>query len=107
MERTKLTLSIDRHVIERAKQNAVEQHTTVSAMVEAFLREATKDKQTPAQEEPVTDVIDTELPSDLQALAGCLKDYADLDPDEVRYQYLKEKYHLGCVSKPPRGTFDE
>ena len=45
MKRAKLTLTIDPRVVEEAKRKASEQHTTVSAMVETFLRQATTGSQ--------------------------------------------------------------
>ena len=96
MKRAKLTLTIDPRVAEEAKKKASEQHTTVSAMVETFLRQATTGSRSrPTEGERYTAAPDPELPADLQMLAGCLKEYAEFDPDGARYGHLKEKYLHG------------
>ena len=93
MKRAKLTRTIDPRVAEEAKRKASEQHTTVSAMVETFLRQVTTGSRSrPTEGERYAAATDPELPADLQMLSGCLKDYADLDPDEVRYGHLEETY---------------
>ena len=67
MKRAKLTLTIDPRVVEEAKRKASEQHTTVSAMVETFLHQATTGSQSrPTEGERYTAATDPELPADFK-----------------------------------------
>lgn len=79
---TKLTLSLDKDVIEKAKEYAKEHQMSLSKMIEIMLMKTiAKTKNYPS--------------SKTDAIIGMLEDPGpDFDYDEARYQYLKEKYNL-------------
>lgn len=75
---SKLTLSVDDDVIRRAKSWAAREGTSVSQLVESFLREASTAPETPGHGAPPV----------LQRLRGCLK---GLDVEAHR-RHLEAKY---------------
>jgi hypothetical protein len=77
----KLTLSLDKELIEQAKQFSRRQHKSLSKMVENYLRQATSP---PAREEHLTPLV--------KELSGLIKpDQADRHKEEYA-DYLVEKY---------------
>lgn len=74
----KLTLSVNKQVIQRAKKLAAREGTSVSRLVESFLREAASDDSLSGQ--PVPPV--------LRRLRGCLK---SARPSDYR-RHLEAKY---------------
>lgn len=82
---TKLTLSVDEDIIAKAKVFAKEKHTSLSKMVEDYLKTLLKSKD---------DKVKSKA-SILDELVGILKDPGpDWDPDQARYEYLKKRYDL-------------
>lgn len=78
---TKLTLSLNEDIIAKAKVFAKDHNTSVSKMVEDFLRTITVEKKKSYPENPV------------DKLAGIIND-PGIDYDQMRYEALKEKYGL-------------
>lgn len=82
---TKLTLSVDHQIIERAKEYAQDKGTSVSKLVEDYLNKITASN---SKEK-------TKGQSELMKLKGVLgRVTSDFDFDEARDQYMKEKYKL-------------
>ena len=79
---TKLTLSIDEKVIEKAKRISRQQGKSLSKMVEEYLDSLSN------KNEGQTSVV--------QKLSGILKDKvpADVDWKKEKMDYLKKKYDL-------------
>jgi predicted HicB family RNase H-like nuclease len=79
-EKKKLTLRINAHLIEQAKQYASQHDTSVSQLVETFLQELHRQ----AQQDSATPVLDS--------LEGILPPETAVDQ---YYDYLVEKYGSG------------
>lgn len=81
---TKLTLSLDKEIIERAKKYAKERHTSLSNMVENyfnFITSAPKGKKSTDEDKtPITDALSGSL--------GKIK----IDEKKEITNYLMEKY---------------
>jgi HEPN domain-containing protein len=77
----KLTLSLDRDVIEKAKIYAKSNEVSLSKLIESYLSAVTK-------EQPVTPEI-TPL---VESLSGVIKLPDDYDEKENYTDYLMEKY---------------
>ena len=78
---TKLTLSLDRDIIEQAKELARSQHQSLSKLIEDYLRQVTKTKKTSLAVTPLVGRLSGVL--DARKVANCKQDYAD---------YLMDKY---------------
>lgn len=89
METTKLTLSLDKEVIEQAKHVARTKGLSLSKYIQAFLESSIKKEKTMI---PATGNI----PDDIRQLRGILKgqDITKKDIKEAKYEYLKKKYDL-------------
>lgn len=78
---TKLTLSLDQDVIERAKKYARRRHRSLSGLVESYLREVTR-----------TDLAADEVTPIVAELSGVIPtEAADVHRDDYA-DYLTEKY---------------
>ncbi len=78
---TKLTLSVEKEVIEKAKQYAQKHHKSLSQLVEHYLEYLTEgEKYAPEIDPEVLDLADEITPEELP------------DIDEAKYRYLKDKY---------------
>ncbi len=76
---TKLTLRMNKFLIEKAKRNAKARGRSLSSIVEDYLKIITKSEED-----------NIELPPNVKALSGIL---ANSDLDEKDYKkYLEEKY---------------
>lgn len=80
---TKLTLSIKSEVIAKAKVYAKANGTSVSKLVEDYLKNLSQ---------PITDIEAQEWSPGLRALVGCVSLPEDVDYKEVYRAYLEEKY---------------
>lgn len=83
---TKLTLAIDPGVVRRAKSYAGAHNTTVSGLVESYLRRITSDA---VGEETVRY---GQVPSVTQSLIGAIGRAEEVDAARLREEYLTEKY---------------
>lgn len=79
---TKLTLSLDKKVIEEAKIYAKTTGRSLSEMVETYLKKVTKPQQ----------VNEEELSEDLKKLYGCIKLPESFDYKKEMGNILYEKY---------------
>jgi dsDNA-specific endonuclease/ATPase MutS2 len=78
---TKLTLSLDRDIIEQAKEFAQSQHQSLSKLIEGYLRQVTRAKDAKL---PVTPIV--------ASLSGVL-DAGKIGDHKHEYaNYLAEKY---------------
>jgi hypothetical protein len=81
--KTKLTLSIDKTVLEKAKKLTKKNHKSLSRIFEDYLREITRPRKNKART-PVTD-----------NLSGILSDYyAGKSYQEMKEEMYKDKYGL-------------
>lgn len=78
---TKLTLLVDKSVVEKAKQYAREKNTSLSNLVENFLAKLTQAEQ---QEEDISPLV--------KSLSGVLKLEAEEDIKKEYADYLQQKY---------------
>lgn len=80
----KLTLSIEKSVIDKAKDFARRNHTSLSQMIEDYFARVTeKDKKD-----------DDELSPIIKELSGVLKLPKDFDHKKDRLEYLEKKYGI-------------
>jgi hypothetical protein len=86
MATTKLTLSIEPEIVDRAKQYAKRRQISLSKLIQDYLDQISKNRPEP----------EGNIPQDILDLTGILKDKFpnDIDLKEERYQYLKDKYGL-------------
>ena len=113
--KTKLTVTIDSEVLPRAKEYARQHGVSLSTLIEQSLREALR-AEAPAEGtswaarktlEEIVSYLDDETPEERQArmedeslpigtrLLGQLrnlKQLTDVELDDIRYEYLSEKY---------------
>ncbi len=80
---SKLTLSIDKDLIEAAKREAASRNTSLSQLVSTYLRIITS-------EQPTAKLNEEGLPPATRALSGLLKK-ANVDLD-ARIDYLEKKH---------------
>ncbi|MEX0846068.1 MAG: DUF6364 family protein [Balneolaceae bacterium] len=86
----KLTLSIDKDIIKNAKEYAKEEGTSVSKLVENYLRMIVQDESVAANEPITTYHTVDELSPIIKSLTGII-DKNKITKNE-RFQYLKKKY---------------
>mgnify|MGYP005815733757 CR=1 FL=1 len=79
---TKLTLSLDKEVIEEAKAYAKATGRSLSEMIETYLKKVTRPQK----------VDEEELSEDLKKLYGCIKLPEDFDYKKEMGKILYEKY---------------
>jgi hypothetical protein len=79
---TKLTLSIDKSVIERAKKYAHRRRRSLSGLVENYLREVTRADLGNEEVTPVVAELSGVLPAD--AVTAHRDDYSDYLADKYR-----------------------
>lgn len=77
---TKLTLTVEKEVIEKAKSYARHTGRSLSEIVEDYLQELTAEHETKG------------ISSKLQRILGAVKLPEDFDEDKVRREYLEKKY---------------
>lgn len=86
----KLTLSLDKDVIENAKKYANKKGTSVSKLVENYLRVIVQDESVAANE-PVTEYLaEEELSPIIKSLTGIIE--KNKVTGNARFEYLKKKY---------------
>ena len=78
---TKLTLSVEKEIIEKAKRYAQEHSRSLSEIVAKYLAYLTEDKEYLEDIDPEVLDLSDEIP---------LEELPELD--EAKYQYLKKKY---------------
>ena len=89
MEAAKLTLSVNKETIERAKDIAKKRGLSLSKFIQDFLEKSIKN-------ESLEDELDGNIPLEIRQLRGILKDN-DLSKDQlkdIKYECLKKKYDL-------------
>ncbi len=79
---TKLTLKLDKTIIQKAKLFAKENKVSLSALVEKYFESLTKK----------VDKKDLNLSPAVRALSGVLKLKEFSETDQIRDEYLMEKY---------------
>jgi hypothetical protein len=79
---TKLTLKLDKNVIQKAKAFARNNNVSLSALVEHYFDSITKKKN----------LKYLNLTPTVKALSGSLQPNNKVKPDDVRDEYLIEKY---------------
>jgi len=80
---TKLTLSVEKDTIEKAKRFAERQNKSLSRIVESYLEYLTDDAPSTEVDPEVLALSDTISPNELP------------DIDDLKYQFLRDK-HLGA-----------
>jgi len=90
MAAQKLTLSIAPDVIDKAKEYAKQKHTSISKLVQNYLKDIAK------TENKAIVTPENEIPEDILKLTGILKGKVpdDIDLWDAKYEYLKKKYDL-------------
>jgi len=85
---TKLTLVVDPNIVRRAKSYASSHATSVSALIEAYLKQLTESEQDNVSADPHS------WPPLTRKLFGSLHTQSsqDIDDDALRTRYLSEKY---------------
>jgi hypothetical protein len=97
MATTKLTLSVDHKMVEKAKRYAAKHHTSISKLVTAYLKGVTE-KDEEAEDPFLTKIreINRGAPKQLHKLRGILKGKVpdDINLWDAKWEYLKEKHGL-------------
>ena len=78
---TKLTLSVDRQVIEKAKEYSKSRKISLSRLIESYLSSLTANKK-----------LDIEITPLVESLSGVIKLDKDFDYKESYTDYLIDKY---------------
>ena len=78
----KLTLSLDRDIIEQAKEFASSQHKSLSKLIEGYLRQATSSTVEPQQVTPLVARLSGVI--DARKLGDHKSDYGDFLADKYR-----------------------
>ena len=81
---SKLTLKLDKSVIEQAKEYAKEHQTSLSKLIENYLAVLTKLKK--------SQLDDIEISPFVKSISGSVKLPEDFDYDKAKYEYLMGKY---------------
>jgi hypothetical protein len=81
---TKLTLSVEKAIIDQAKRYAQEHNRSLSEIVAKYLEYLTGDAATAIDIDPEVLDLSDEIPVEQ------LK-----DPDDIKYRYLRDKYMHG------------
>ncbi len=81
---TKLTLTMDKSVIESAKKYARGQERSLSNLVENYLKSLIREKKSNEDDEELSPIV--------KSLMGSVKASKDFDYDEELYNALAEKY---------------
>ena len=79
---TKLTLSLDKDIIEQAKEFAQSQHQSLSKLIEGYLRQVTKAKEMTAPLTPLVTKLSGVL--DARTIGDHKHEYADYLADKYR-----------------------
>ena len=77
----KLTLSLDKAIIERAKSYAKSNNISLSKLIEAYLGALTKNEKDPSEITPL-----------VKSISGVIELPADFDEKEAYADFLIEKY---------------
>lgn len=85
-KQTKLTLVVDPLVVRRAKSYASAHRTSVSSLVESFLKNLTSGDVHELTHDPES------WPPTTRSLFGALADTGEIDTDELKLRHLREKY---------------
>jgi hypothetical protein len=85
-KQSKLTLVIDPSVVRRAKSYASQHKTSVSSIVESYLKNLTSESGSDSTSDPESWAPIT------RSLFGALAEIGDVDTDDLKYQYLRDKY---------------
>ena len=85
-KQSKLTLVVDPSVVRRAKSWASAHNTSVSAVVESFLKNLTHEERDPVELDP------NSWPPITQSLFGALAQHCGADADELKRKHLRDKY---------------
>jgi hypothetical protein len=95
MAASKLTLSIDSELIEKAKGYASKHHTSVSKLFSDFVNQMTK-SETKEDQLLLDKFAHVEIPEQIKAITGILKGKVpeSFELKDAKYEYLKDKYGL-------------
>jgi ribosomal protein L18E len=92
MSATKLTLSTDKDTIELAKSLASESNTSVSKLFKTLVTELAKKRR---KKDPILEKYkNVEIPQWIKDLTIEGTYDSSMSDDEIKYEYLKEKYGL-------------
>jgi hypothetical protein len=86
---TKLTLTLEKEVIEKAKEFAAGQGQSLSSLVENYFKHLTFEKKVEPEKK-----VRKPLPESFLKLEGCLKHEGEFDYKEELTKALEEKYGL-------------
>ncbi|HUH32592.1 MAG TPA: DUF6364 family protein [Daejeonella sp.] len=89
MATTKLTLSMEPEIVNRAKLYAKKRQISLSKLIQDFLEQAIKSDNLKEDEE-------LNIPDDIKSLVGILKGpgISKKQLKEMKYEYLRDKYGL-------------
>jgi hypothetical protein len=95
MAASKLTLSIDSELIEKAKSYASKHHTSVSKLFSDFVNKVTTEG-IKEEDDFLKKLKEEDVSPQIEALRGILKGKVPADKSlaDLKYERLKEKYDL-------------
>ena len=85
-KQSKVTLVVDPSVVRRAKAYASAHRTSVSSLVESYLRNLTAEEAEDISTDPDS------WPPTTRSLYGALAQPGDVDTDQLKRRYLRDKY---------------
>lgn len=96
MTTIQVTLDLEDSVAEKIKSYTDEKHTDLNALLKAYVVEVAESQVIKSQgAESTLDLNGNPLPANILALTGIIKgNYTDEEVDNMKYEYLKEKYGL-------------
>ena len=96
MTTIQVTLDLEDNIAEKIKSYADEKHTDLNALLKAYVVEVAESQVAKKEEtENVLDLNGSPLSPNIIALTGIIKgNYTDEEIDNMKYEYLKEKYGL-------------
>ena len=78
---TKLTLNLNKSIIENAKDYAKDNSISLSKLIENYLNSLTKKESNPSKISPL-----------VESLTGIIPSQSEKKSNDDRYEYLREKY---------------
>lgn len=96
MTTIQVTLDLEDSVAEKLKSYAEKKHTDLNALLKAYVVEVAQLQEVKGEEtNNDLDLNGNKLSANILALTGIIKgSYNDEEIDNLKYEYLKEKYGL-------------
>lgn len=95
---SKITLNVDKILVEKAKKYALEQGVSLSSLVASFFSSLPENRLPAPDKTPQPKKVNFDelkpLPQSFARLQGILKGMSEEDVENARWEYLKKKHNL-------------